>query len=375
MPIKQSWKALLFLIFFIGNAPLVEAQRVRNYINADSLQVGDTFTYTLVSRHRNPNEQMLLPDSSAFGDFIKILDTKHFKLDPAGDSVIYTLQFFGLNDTLISNIDVPIITADADTQYFLAASAPLFFKTVLPDTNAEFKPYKPIFEFANWLLALLLIAGLLAALGLWWWYKQQKNKPQPVQEAPPVFEAIGFSDPIVQLEKDVYQLRHDAQQRFETDTKLAYTQLADAFRTYFERVYGFPALEQSSNEILRTLKGLILEPRSLGQIARLLRDADMVKFAKFSPDEATWKDHLADAAELVERFKREDMARIDALKASHLEAEQKRKEAFEAQLKANKEEEELETEPKVLSADEQDEPTTDAPDSQASNRTNKEENR
>lgn len=339
MPKRSGFIYLFFLLGFTFISSNLHAQRIKTYVKVDSLQVGDIFTYSISSSMFSVNNEMVLPDSSDFPDYLQILDTKHYVRKPAGDSVVYTLQYFGLNDTLVQSLDVGMVNSSEETTYYATPPFPIYFKSVLPDTTADFKPYKPLFEFTNLQLLILLLAALIAIYSIWYWFSRRKPKPIAAELPKAVFTSTSFKNPINELETAVYELKSEGLQVLQEDPKLAYIKLTDAFRVYFERVYDFPAMEQTSNEILRKLKGLFTDHKTLGAIAKLLRDADMVKFARFKPDEAQWQDHLSDASDLVDLIKREDINRIDLLKKQHFEQEEKRKSAFE---RAQKEAEDAE---------------------------------
>lgn len=337
MPIKYPVLFALFILCFVGLSTPLHAQRVVNYLSKDSLAVGDTFTYTLVDKKRTSNERLILPDSAAFGDFIYINDIKHFKLEPRGDSVVYSLSFFGDKDTLLPIRSVSMATPDGDTIDYIVASAPLFFKSVLPDTSSTFKPYKPLITFTNLFWLFVAIAALLIGYAAWFFYRRYKlAQMTKVVEKPAVFNAKPFINPIKVLETRLYELKRIPADYIITDAKTNYIKLGDAFRSYFEETYKFPALELTSSEIIRQFRSQTLDQKLIGTIAKMLRDADMVKFAKFIPTEDLWNTHMNDALNLLEQFKLEDIGRIDALRQAHENQENEKMAAFVEEQKARK---------------------------------------
>lgn len=335
MPIKYPALFAIFTLCFVGLLPSLQAQRVINYLSDDSLAVGDTFTYTLVDKKANTDEKLILPDSSAFGDFIYVNSIKHFKLDPRGDSVVYNLSFFGDRDTLLPIRSVSMNKPSGDTIDYIVASAPLFFKSVLPDTSTVFKPYKPLITFTSLFWLFVLIAMAIIAYASWFFYRKYKlAQEQKNAETPAVFNNSPFINPIKVLETRLYELKKIPSDYIIHDAKTNYIKLGNAFRAYFEDVYKFPALEQTSSEIIRQIRAQTLDQKLIGTIAKMLRDADMVKFAKFVPTEELWESHIADALNLMEQFKLEDIGRIDAIKKAHEDKENERLAAFEEEQKA-----------------------------------------
>ncbi len=67
--------------------------------------------------------------------------------------------------------------------------------------------------------------------------------------------------------------------------KLYYSGLSDIVRTYIAARFGIGAMEMTSDEILTLLRrGELVPPKSATDLAEVLRDADLVKFAKAVPD-------------------------------------------------------------------------------------------
>ena len=69
--------------------------------------------------------------------------------------------------------------------------------------------------------------------------------------------------------------------------KLYYTRLTDILREYLEGRFGVGAMEMTTDEIVVAIKGLELTKKQLADLGDLLREADLVKFAKHSPDAET----------------------------------------------------------------------------------------
>lgn len=87
-----------------------------------------------------------------------------------------------------------------------------------------------------------------------------------------------------------------------------HTQLTDVIREYVSRRYDINSTEKTSDETLRALKPLLKEQRELfGRLERMLRIADLVKFAKWhtTPDEneqglMTAYDFVQETKEVIE---------------------------------------------------------------------------
>lgn len=71
-----------------------------------------------------------------------------------------------------------------------------------------------------------------------------------------------------------------------------YSELSDILRRYLERQFGAQALEQTSAEVLDQLKDKDFTPEVFNKIRVLFNEADLVKFARQTP-ERTLGEHLA----------------------------------------------------------------------------------
>jgi hypothetical protein len=75
----------------------------------------------------------------------------------------------------------------------------------------------------------------------------------------------------------------------------------DALRQYLGALYGFDGLESTTDEVLASLKGAKLGEVTIPEIETLLRDCDLVKFAKFTPSDEDCTKALDAAETLVRR--------------------------------------------------------------------------
>lgn len=129
-------------------------------------------------------------------------------------------------------------------------------------------------EHALWIaggaLAVAVLVTLLVLL-------LRKKKPQERQAAPeiavPLHERILSALGALDRER-VWQ---------HGDHKAYHSRLTDLLRSYIEERYRVPAMESTTDELLRELRVSPLNTDQRGQLENMLRLADMVKFAKALP--------------------------------------------------------------------------------------------
>lgn len=85
--------------------------------------------------------------------------------------------------------------------------------------------------------------------------------------------------------------------------KQYYSELTDILRTYLAERYDFGAREMTSDEILREIRRRDLPKRCTTDLHGILREADMVKFAKAEPDAEQNEANYSKAYDFVEQTK------------------------------------------------------------------------
>lgn len=300
------WASLFFSVS-------VTAQSVQTRVSTDSLTIGDTFKLSLILQLDREYLKVEFPDTNSFPPSTELIQRQQFKISEFSDSLTYNLQFFGNEDLQISSLPVRLYSSN-DTTVIYTDPILLNFKTVVAEGDTSLKAMKPIYEFPRmwwpWFLAGLLIAGFLL-----WWYKF-REEPEII-ETEPEHEIKPFYDPIKELEKTLVYIKKDSNVVESKNFKLFYSQIGDAIRTYFEELYKIPALESTSNELLRYLEAYGVDETMTEKTRVVLRKADLVKFAKFTPTlEDAWKTH-DHAIEFMERAKLADAARVSRLKAKY----------------------------------------------------------
>lgn len=129
-------------------------------------------------------------------------------------------------------------------------------------------------EFLGY-LSIGLLAAILAAGLIWWLVRMWRRRPAShaaENDEPPHVAAIGALEAL-HAQKLWQNNRH----------KLYYTRLTDILRQYIEGRWGVAAMEMTTDEIMSAMSGRGVGKASLDGLRGVLRSADLVKFAKFTP--------------------------------------------------------------------------------------------
>lgn len=186
----------------------------------------------------------------------------------------------------------PIIVETPDGQ---AQTAPLALNVVQPEVDAShpenFKDIKdpwdvplrlrdiweivyhsPIF----WGVLCLFIVGLL----LYRFRDRLKRSPKP--ESPPLAPVIT---PIERCLATLGSLQTETLRKQE-DFKVFYSTIVDALKQYMDEVRQWSTAEMTSDEVLALLSTDVQERPLAEMLRKLLREADMSKFAKSCPSQS-----------------------------------------------------------------------------------------
>jgi len=231
------------------------------------------------------NQKLIWP---ALEDLVEPLEIQNLgKLDSSkvGSAFIYrqelALQSFDTGRFSMPSLAFASLQGDT---FYSDTIALAFLGLTLDTTNAIFDIKEPLdvpFNFAEAkpyiliTLALLLLIILIVFLVKKYW-KKPTDVEQEIILIPCEVEA---NDALNALQAKAYLSKGLV--------KTHYIELTEIVRRYFDREFEIDTLESTTDETLDLLKQVHVTPILLKQISELLREADLVKFAKSTPDNST----------------------------------------------------------------------------------------
>lgn len=324
-PLFMNYLRRLFImtILCLAGSSVASGQQVHTYTDRDSLRAGDLFTYTLVLERETGQEFLMYPNQTSFNENVfQLIDLEHYRVTSSKDSLVYTLQFFGIENTRIPEIDIPLLSQEGDTLTAQSSPVPIAFKPLVMEGEEQFRPFKPIFEFAAsiwpWLIGLIILV-----LAGWLLYRYRQVSPEPKPEPAVPREPLPFNNPLNELEKTLNQLSEHLPTSLHEELDPFYVSLGDAIRRYLERVYKINALEMTSGEILKDLQRLSADQDLIRSCRIVLGQADMVKFARFEPEPDDVRKALDTGYQFHEMVAVIDRNLIQAMRKNHERAEEK----------------------------------------------------
>ena len=222
----------------------------------------------------------------------------------------------GLPDPVVRNgttvINIPL------------ADARVFVRSVLPADTAQHvpKPAKALFpRVVPWWERWWPAAAVIAALLLLWWYLKRRRKADVVKRAPPV---DVFARAIHDFDRLDRLALSDAGERGR-----AVALAVEILRVYLVSRVPDGALSLTSGELLAATADDERVPHD--RLARLLLEADAIKFARRVVQGARAKELTAEARRIVESVEQAHLARLAAEAERRREAERLEQEARQAE--------------------------------------------
>jgi len=193
-------------------------------------------------------------------------------------------------------------------QAFLTDSLLVNVATIAIDTTKVKKfPIKTIkkepYTFDDFKIYIYLILAILAIIGFWiYWFVVRKRKE--TEDAPTYRTLPPYEEAILRLteldEKLLWQ---------NNKVKEYYSELTEIVRGYIERELKVPALEKTTDEVLEMIKDfksadtIETSKETIDRLKDLLREADLVKFAKSKPLALEIEDDRRDAEFIIGNLK------------------------------------------------------------------------
>lgn len=269
---------ILLLLSSIGFAQSLETK-----IDTTKNKIGAQFTLSLKVKGK-PNTLVTFPNPSHFGG-LEVIES--YPIDTIKEDSKYELiKKYGLTQFDSGKYTIPRIPVLIDRKPVYSDSIKVEVFNVKVDTLKQkmydIKPIilveKPMGDWWKYLLGLLLLGGI--GYGIYYWYKKNKSAKTEVE--------VVYGSPIEKATALLQQL--DKKQLVEKgEVKEYYSILTDIARDYIEEAIEIPAKESTTSELILALKNtaqkrkLKLSRETLDGLEKVLKQADLVKFAKSKP--------------------------------------------------------------------------------------------
>jgi hypothetical protein len=275
-------KIKLYILFFLISTSLF-AQKVTTSIDSTKKKIGAEFKLTLKT-DVDTLSKVKFPNAKFFGPLEVI---QSYKIDTVKNGARYELiKKYGLTQFDSGKYTIPRIPVLINGKPSFSDSIKVEVNDVKVDTLKQ-KMYdiKDIAKVKSplgswWIYLLILLAIGVIGYFVYKFIKKRQSQPK--------VEAIVYTSPIEKATSLLQQLeKKELWQKGEI--KNYYSELTDIARNYIEEEIHIPAMESTTSELIEGLrkaakqKKLKLSNETVENLEKVLKQADLVKFAKVKP--------------------------------------------------------------------------------------------
>lgn len=275
-------KIKLYLLFIALSTSLFAQQKqVLTSIDTTRNKIGAEFKLTLKTTVKTTSK-VAFPNLKNIGP-LEVIESYPIDTVKKNDQ-IELIKKYGLTQFDSGRYTIPAVKILIDKKPFFSDSIKVEVANVAVDTLKQ-KMYdikgiiKAQDSWGNWWLYLLITLVIIGAVA--YWYLKIRKKPvapEVVIYKTPIEKATSLLNTLEQ--KELWQ---------KGDVKAYYSELTDIARNYIEEAIAIPAMESTTAELVAGLKAasqkkkMKLSQETIENLERVLKQADLVKFAKSKP--------------------------------------------------------------------------------------------
>ena len=291
-------KQIFYILLFISSISFSQESMVKLEIDTTYIRIGEQFQLKISV---NETQNVIIPKIQLKG--LEIIDST--RVDTLKNSLIRRYILTGFDSGAFY---IPQQQIFVKNQAFLTDSLLVNVATIAIDTTKVKKfPIKTIkkepFTFDDFKIYLYILLAILAIIGFWiYWFVIRKRKT--TEDAPTYRTLPPYEEALLKLneldEKLLWQ---------NNKIKEYYSELTEIIRGYIERELKVPALENTTDEVLEIIKDfknsdtIETSKETIAKLKDLLREADLVKFAKSKPLAIEIEDDRRDAEHIIGNLK------------------------------------------------------------------------
>lgn len=291
----------------VGSLPGIEIQ---TSVDLAEAFIGDPITYQVTIVHDSGIHLFPPPLGANLGAFdvrdFEPHDETQLKDGRVKSETRFVLSTFTTGDYIIPPLPMMFELPDKTRRIMLSEAVPIRIKSLLENAgdSVDIRPLKPPYEFPRVWTPYLVAAGivlLLAAVALFVWRRMRRTveSGEPVDSRPPwemAFEKLAF----------LRERKLPDQGKY----KEFYIELTEIVRAFLGRVYGVPVLDMTTTEFMANFREIDLPADLLDKTLALLRQGDLVKFAKLVPGGEQCDDDFLLGHDIVELVRADQERRM-----------------------------------------------------------------
>ncbi len=299
----------LLLILLVLSTSFLHAQSIKALATTDSLNynIGDYIDYSIVvfapSKYRI--ELPSVKDSLKSLTFLKNGKTDVVDNQKGFATTTYNFILAGY-DSLAETIPAMTITlvdtANKSSLKIKTNQVNVVVNTLNVNLKQDIKDVKPVISIPyDWQKLSLIVLGILILLAIILfvyrkYFKKENEEKKIVKRIVLPPHKIAYKK-LSELESEkIWQ---------SGNIKEFHSRITEIIREYFEKRFGFNSLEMTTDETIRKLLEQNISDEVVTIIRKFLENADMVKFAKFTPMPSVNEEMMKEAYKIVDLTKSE----------------------------------------------------------------------
>jgi len=277
----MKFKLYIFLFLF-STVIFAQQKQVETSIDTTKNKIGAEFKLTLKTVVSSKSK-VVFPKLKNIGP-LEVIES--YPIDTVKKNDTYELiKKYGLTQFDSGKYTIPSVKILIDKKPFLSDSIRVEVASVKVDTLQQkmydIKDISTVDDgLGNWWKYVLALVIILAIGAFIYWYikKRQQKKIEEEVYKTPIEKATSLLNNLEK--KELWQ---------KGEVKEYYSELTDIARNYIEEAIQIPAMESTTSELIQgirtasTKKKMTLTPETVENLERVLRQADLVKFAKSKP--------------------------------------------------------------------------------------------
>ncbi|QLE03098.1 hypothetical protein HX109_07025 [Galbibacter sp. BG1] len=276
------------LLLFVGCLQFSFAQTtptIKSSVDSTEIKIGEQINFK-VEVEADSTAQVIFPEGQTFMplEVVEAFPTDTF----AKNDKINLIKRYALTQFDSGSYTLPRQQIMVNNKPYFTDSLRIEVNTVAVDTTKQ-KMYdikglatvdKPMGNWWKWLLGGLLLAALVGGLLYWFVFRKKPlTEEEKIALLPPYDRALAE---LKKLDESKYLIQ--------SEYKEYYSELTNIVRSYLEEDAHISALESTTDELilkmemLRDSGSLKIDDETIKQFKNVLQTADLVKFAKSTPE-------------------------------------------------------------------------------------------
>ena len=292
--------ALAVVLLLAAAVPVAAQSRIQSDVDTTLVTVGGRITLTVRVAHP-ADASVVWPDSIDLSPF-EVLGAR---LEPtategsgAVSTAVFSIAAFELGELEIPSFQLSVLSANGESEELATDRFGVEVTSVGSDETGDIRGIRGPMSIAVsvlWLALWALLFMLLGAAGFALyrrWRRRSRTVEQVVRGPPPRAPHEIALEALAALEASPMLARGEV--------KEYHVQASDILRRYVEAVFGVPALEMTTWEVIAGLERGEAPGEARAELRRFLDQCDLVKFAKARPEADTARSTVALGLSVVE---------------------------------------------------------------------------